>query len=176
METLNMYQIPRSIMHDPLQNHVPHHFVTFSLDHFVTSLDHFVTFSLDLFLLPIRSVAIARSVVCWLLHCSLHCCHCTLNCRHWSAIGCCVWSLRLSHIHCSLRLSSLHYRHCTVSCRHWSAIDCSVWLLQLPALYDCFVWSLHYRHWSIHKLRPWYEWVRSSVATMVTSVTTTDQP
>ena len=46
MENLNMYQIPRSIMHDPLQNHVAHHFVTFSLD-------HFVTFSLDLLLLPI---------------------------------------------------------------------------------------------------------------------------
>ena len=46
METLNMYQIPRSIMHDPLQNHVAHHFVTFSLD-------HFVTFSLDRLLLPI---------------------------------------------------------------------------------------------------------------------------
>ena len=32
METLNMYQIPRSIMHDPLPHHVAHHFVTFSLD------------------------------------------------------------------------------------------------------------------------------------------------
>ena len=41
-----MYQIPRSIMHDPLQNHIAHHFVTFSLD-------HFVTFSLDRLLLPI---------------------------------------------------------------------------------------------------------------------------
>ena len=39
MENLNMYQIPKSIMHNPLQNHVAHHFVTFSLDHFVTSLD-----------------------------------------------------------------------------------------------------------------------------------------
>ena len=46
METLNMYQIPRSIMHDPLQNHFAHHFVTFSLD-------HFVTFSLDRLLVPI---------------------------------------------------------------------------------------------------------------------------
>ena len=46
MENLNMYQIPRSIMHDPLQNHVAHHFVTFCLD-------HFVTFYLDLLLLPI---------------------------------------------------------------------------------------------------------------------------
>ena len=46
METLNMYQIPRSIMHDALQNDVAHHFVTFSLD-------HFVTFSLDRLLLPI---------------------------------------------------------------------------------------------------------------------------
>ena len=46
MENLNMYQIPRSNKHDPLQNHVAHHFVTFFLD-------HFVTFSLDLLLLPI---------------------------------------------------------------------------------------------------------------------------
>ena len=46
METLNMYQTPRSIMHDPLPHHVAHHFVTFSLD-------HFVTFSLDRLLLPI---------------------------------------------------------------------------------------------------------------------------
>ena len=42
METLNMYQIPMSIMHDPLPHHVAHHFVTFSLDHFVTSLDRLV--------------------------------------------------------------------------------------------------------------------------------------
>ena len=41
-----MYQIPRSIMHDPLPHHIAHHFVTFSLD-------HFVTFSLDRLLLPI---------------------------------------------------------------------------------------------------------------------------
>ena len=46
METLNMYQIPRSIMHDPLPHHVAHHFVTFSLN-------HFVTFSLNWLLLPI---------------------------------------------------------------------------------------------------------------------------
>ena len=32
MKTLIMYQIPRSIMQDPLPHHVAHHFVTFSLD------------------------------------------------------------------------------------------------------------------------------------------------
>ena len=31
METLIMYLIPRSIMHDQLPHHVAHHFVTFSL-------------------------------------------------------------------------------------------------------------------------------------------------
>ena len=46
METIIMYQIPRSIIHDPLPYHIAHHFVTFSLD-------HFVTFSLDRLLLPI---------------------------------------------------------------------------------------------------------------------------
>ena len=39
METLNMYQIPRSITHDPLQNHVAHHFVTFSLDRLLLPID-----------------------------------------------------------------------------------------------------------------------------------------
>ena len=34
-----MYQIPRSIMHDPLQNHVAHHFVTFSLDLLLLPID-----------------------------------------------------------------------------------------------------------------------------------------
>ena len=61
MENLNMYQIPRSIMHDPLQNHVAHYFVTFSLD-------HFVTFSLDRLLLPIDMIQFL-----------LHCRHCTLS-------------------------------------------------------------------------------------------------
>ena len=52
------------------------------------------------------SVAIAHSIVMLtpplfapLL--SLH-----ARCRHWSAIACCVWSLRLSSLHCSR-----HYRH-----------------------------------------------------------------
>ena len=39
METLNMYQIPRSIMHDPLPHHVAHHFVTFSLDRLMLPID-----------------------------------------------------------------------------------------------------------------------------------------
>ena len=39
METLNMYQIPRSIMHDPLPHHVAHHFVTFSLDRLLLPID-----------------------------------------------------------------------------------------------------------------------------------------
>ena len=32
METIIMYQIPRSIMHDPLPHHVAHHFVICPLD------------------------------------------------------------------------------------------------------------------------------------------------
>ena len=39
MENLNMYQIPRSIMHDPLPHHIAHHFVTFSLDRLLLPID-----------------------------------------------------------------------------------------------------------------------------------------
>ena len=39
METLNMCQIPRSNMHDPLSHHVAHHFVTFSLDWLLLPID-----------------------------------------------------------------------------------------------------------------------------------------
>ena len=65
METLNMYQIPSSIMHDPLPHHIAHHFVTFPLD-------HFVTFSLERLLLPIDITEFTPSLLSLYAQLPLH--------------------------------------------------------------------------------------------------------
>ena len=129
METLNMYQIPRSIMHDPLQNHVAHHFVTFSLDRLLLPIDmtEFTPSLPSLYAqLPLHALCmLTRPLFAPLLSC-------TLSCRHWLAIDCSVWSLWLPALYdCSVW--SLH-------CRHWSIHQLRPWydhqLWPLIALYD----------------------------------------